>query len=84
MVADRAIDAQVAESHESCHRFSVKVATDSHESSHPLSTANVGVIQGAVLPHGLSRSVRGGRDGTRKAADEEGEEDGAVEKALVL
>ena len=63
-----------AESHESSHRFSRKVATRSHQSSHPFGAAGFGATEGAVLPLGFSRLVRGGCDGTGKVGDEKGEE----------
>ena len=69
---------RLAESHESSHRFSRKVATRSHQSSHPFGAAGFGATEGAVLPLGFSRLVRGGCDGTGKVGDEKGEEDSCV------
>ena len=54
--------------------FHGKVATRCHQSSHPLGAADLGATQGVVLRLGLWRFVRGGWDGTGKAADEEDQE----------
>ena len=55
-----------------------KVATCSRQSSHPFGAVGFGSNQCVVLPLGFLRFVRGGCDGTGKAADEKGEEDPCV------
>ena len=54
------------------------VATQSHQGSHPCGAAGFGATQGVVVRLGLSRLVRGIRDGTGKVTDEKGEEDSCV------